>query len=1280
MEGVTLPIDLDFKLASGNAGDFDKATKGIEAGVIRLQERINKIMSKLSLTPQTAQTTKYMATLQKSIASVSKAYEKFQTEMTKTAVSSEIYQDAINNLEAYEEELKTVEGSISNYRVNLATDPGSEQITRRLDKEIAKRKELKSLIRDYREILANPASAALTAEDNQVELLNAHFEQLKNLIREIDTGLSQPIKSSQYQILETEANKLLEKLQAYNEKSKEMETRSQYGIKSSGKSWIELQLEVKKTSSELDAVLRKMRELTKSGGAFTSGGTVDAIKELQARLKSINQSRINIAGAGQRMGTVETRAPIRLSDINAGTASLDQFDASAKNATDSLQRLSTVSNALNRMTKLIRTAAKGMANLAKNVLTLGLASKKASHHSRGLFKQLKRTILMYGLGFRTAYYAIRRLRKVFIEGLTEMAKSSDMMNKQLSSFKMALNTVKGSIATAFQPIVSAVLPALTTMANHLTHLLELIAKFNAVLTGQNYILKANAKSIDVAADAQKNANKTNKDALGTYDKLEVINKNTDSDSENGSDLGVTYSKENVGGAVSRFAKMVKEAWQNSDFTEVGRTISNKFVSALQSIKWADIKSGAEKLAHSVASLINGFFESENLGKTIGDTLSNALLTGIAFMFTASNEIKFDDIGKNIKAAINTFLTNMAKVDESGLSGWGKLGRSLSNLANGMLTMLNTALDDKESWQRVGQGIADFISGIEWGKLIWNFTSLVTNIIKGIASAILGYAGENPISAAIITFIATTVGIAFVSSSILSKIVEVGKFVKELKGLGGGTSSIADTSTTMESAGQTVDNVSTGTSKLTGKLTSLVKNLGLGIVIIAEVAVAAGLFVAAIWGIGVLLEQVGKAWEPVIKNGTTILTAMGIGTGILVGIGVATALLGSAGWALAGEIGLGILMLVELGVAAGLFIAEIWAIGWGLDKIRQAWEPVLQNGDTIIKAIEYGTVILIAVGGVCALLGAAAVASVGLLPLAIALGTAMLVELTGAFKEFCDSLISVAKKLQKLAPELSKLNEILPGLRDDMKSFTSFMKDFAGEIVNYTKSNVISGIATTIDKFIGFFTTDPMKKLNNDLTKRTTQFKTLVTTLEKLNPIIQKATKLVGVYNSSMGSFEKAAGGKGTLLGSIADGAKNVVNGVKNMFEGMVNAVIKGINFLVRALNKVSINIPSWVPSIGGKTFGFKIKEISTVNIPGLAKGTVVPPNKEFLSVLGDNKQEPEIVSPLSTMKQALAEVLAEFGGVQKIPDVNLLLDRVTIARAVWDESEKRYKQTGKSPI
>lgn len=95
----------------------------------------------------------------------------------------------------------------------------------------------------------------------------------------------------------------------------------------------------------------------------------------------------------------------------------------------------------------------------------------------------------------------------------------------------------------------------------------------------------------------------------------------------------------------------------------------------------------------------------------------------------------------------------------------------------------------------------------------------------------------------------------------------------------------------------------------------------------------------------------------------------------------------------------------------------------------------------------------------AALGAATVASVGLLPVAVGLGTAILVELAAAFVAFTASLVSVADELTfNLSPALTRVNGVLPALTVNMSNFVDFMSTFAGEIGSYTDS--MGGITGT----------------------------------------------------------------------------------------------------------------------------------------------------------------------------------------------------------------------------
>jgi hypothetical protein len=97
---------------------------------------------------------------------------------------------------------------------------------------------------------------------------------------------------------------------------------------------------------------------------------------------------------------------------------------------------------------------------------------------------------------------------------------------------------------------------------------------------------------------------------------------------------------------------------------------------------------------------------------------------------------------------------------------------------------------------------------------------------------------------------------------------------------------------------------------------------------------------------------------------------------------------------------------------------------------------------------------------------------------------------------------------------------------------------------------------------------------------------------------------------------------------------------KNAINGLIASVEKGLNFIINKINTLSWNVPDWVPGIGGKKWGFNFRNIQ---IPRLAQGAVIPPNREFLAVLGDQKQGTNIEAPAELIKEMVIEAMSEMG-------------------------------------
>ena len=84
------------------------------------------------------------------------------------------------------------------------------------------------------------------------------------------------------------------------------------------------------------------------------------------------------------------------------------------------------------------------------------------------------------------------------------------------------------------------------------------------------------------------------------------------------------------------------------------------------------------------------------------------------------------------------------------------------------------------------------------------------------------------------------------------------------------------------------------------------------------------------------------------------------------------------------------------------------------------------------------------------------------------------------------------------------------------------------------------------------------------------------------------------------------------------------------------------------------------------------------SVPALATGAVIPPNREFLAVLGDQRSGTNIEAPLDTIQQALVQAMREIGitsgGTQTI---NLVVDGRTLAKVIVPQINRMTQQAGK---
>lgn len=741
--------------------------------------------------------------------------------------------------------------------------------------------------------------------------------------------------------------------------------------------------------------------------------------------------------------------------------------------------------------------------------------------------QLKITAANYGIAYSTQ--SASEELKSYLRYLTliDQAKAQDLIGtyaREMTTAEGLMRTLRQQLTSLSQAFGSFLLPALVKVLPYVQAFVELIGEAIAALAqlfgidlkpvdfGVSSGATAAGDMADNLDDAAGAAKKLKQYTAG-FDELNVFNPDQGSSGAGAGvsgggydgefDIGKLWDEsifENINSQVDELKENLKDVLATVTSIAAGILawkVAKDFLTALKLLKELNSKNFTFKLDFKVLGLAMFLADLKEFERYLKDFLDNGpTFQNVAGMISSFAGMVGDALimlgGLKVGGALKV------------VQGIGEIVIAISDIAENGVNAEN-ALTVIRGLTNIAIGIGVFTGNIKlaaWSVAIQGFTTIIREIATNWEAIKQGdWSGVDKVT--LIIGGLEILGGLVVALDVFSKL-------KGISNLGKATTA----TNTLTTATQTID--TTVSTSLSPKLTSLAKNLGLVVGIVAEVSAAAIIVVGAIAIMGHELEEVGKAWEPVIENGTTVATAIGIGAGILGAVGLAAYALGTGGTTIAVNIGIGTAILLELGVATGLFLVEIWAVGKGLDEIGQAWQPVLDNGEEIATAIGVGTGLLVGVGAVTAALGAITIGTAGLLPAAIALGAGILAEMALACIGLVESLRSVADELNNnLAPSLRELNGTLPQLTDDMSDFVDFMSDFAGEISSYTDS--MGGITwdSIVSGFQKLFAGNPIGDFADDVNDIYTDTKSLNDELRLANPELQTAVILLTQYAALM---------------------------------------------------------------------------------------------------------------------------------------------------------------------
>lgn len=359
-----------------------------------------------------------------------------------------------------------------------------------------------------------------------------------------------------------------------------------------------------------------------------------------------------------------------------------------------------------------------------------------------------------------------------------------------------------------------------------------------------------------------------------------------------------------------------------------------------------------------------------------------------------------------------------------------------------------------------------------------------------------------------------------------------------------------------------------------------------------------------------------------------------------------------------------LTVMGLYVALGPTAAAIAALVGGLAMLGIAFIDADKNGWNLQNT-------LLAIAGI----------------LATGLGIA---ALTGSFIPLL--IAGIAALLLAITVSTGHGQELIEGLKETLHGFLDFFAGiFTGDTERTAKGieSIFGGLQKAIgavidgvrDWLLGLLdwidekTNGKLKPLINLLKNMVTScFENIKNTVSNIVGDIKIIFS--GIVNFIAGVF---TGDWNRAWKGVKDIFRGMWNGIIDLMNGAINIIIRGLNWLIRQMNKISFDVPSWVPGIGGRTLGVNIPSISENVLPRLATGAVIPPNREFMAVLGDQKQGTNIETPENLLRQIMREELGNKGKGNSYT-VNAKANTRVLFQVVIDEAKREQVRTGRNPF
>ena len=511
----------------------------------------------------------------------------------------------------------------------------------------------------------------------------------------------------------------------------------------------ELEAKLQKAQAELQKLRDTQAQWESSG--ISSGGAWDAlcvkIGDAEDKVFEISAEMEKLKTSGEAFtNSVDTEEYQKLKDeLGNANAEMNLLNVKAEELATKMKKTGKSPKGLLNGLKRIKSAIGGAISKMKNLHT---STKKTNGGFSNLIRTMKQMVLSMAV-----FQAMSKGVEFLKSGLQNLAVYSKEYNKHMSALVSSTGMLKNSLAVAFAPIISAVIPYLVKLIDWVSAAANAVSRFFAILGGKSTYTKAIKQNKNYAASLDKVGNSAEeaKGSLAAFDDLDVLQKNdTPSGGGGGSTGGADGSgfKEEAVGEISDWAKSFKDAIDAGDWYSVGALVAQKLNEALAAIDWGFVQDKAAGFATALALALNGFIDGLDwrlLGSTIANGINTAFVMAYAFITTfdwsgAGNAMAnlLNGTFSNINWSLigNTLIAGLRGACDMVVSFLAGLdifsGFNFSGLQNSLDGLWDSLIPFTEN---IGDGLLWFLENVLVPLAGWTITEVLPEFLDALAGAI-----------------------------------------------------------------------------------------------------------------------------------------------------------------------------------------------------------------------------------------------------------------------------------------------------------------------------------------------------------------------------------------------------------------------------------------------------------------------------------------------------------------------------------------------------------------